>query len=74
MVRGFGMSDGNSYGALISHGNCRPVDYPGGHETYANGSNAESDLVGRYTDAGKTHGFSMAALHSHVCGCSSVIP
>ena len=39
MVGGFGTSDGNSHGALISHGNCSPVDYPGGHDTYANGSN-----------------------------------
>jgi hypothetical protein len=57
MVGGFGRSDGNSQGALISRVNCSPVDYPGGHDRYANGSNAEGDLVGRYTEAGTTHGF-----------------
>ncbi len=57
---GMVFADGSYHGAIYQNGQCNRVDYPGSVSTYANGSNAEGDLVGRYVDtAGNTHGFLM---------------
>jgi len=58
MVGGYGTLDGASHGALINNGSCMPVEIPGGSSVYANGTDPQGDIVGRYTGGdGVVHGF-----------------
>lgn len=49
MVGGYGHFTGGIHGALIVHGNCAAVDIPRATNTWVNPSDAQGNIVSRYT-------------------------